>query len=478
MIIDCAQYLDGSRVHRGAMTLEEAAARRHGGTGGFIWLGLFEPSPAELDQVRDAFDLHELAVEDAQTFHMRPKIERYSDGIDLVILRTARYDDAREEVDFGEISVFVGPDFVIAVRQGVASELASARARLEQHPELLRLGPASVLWAIMDQVIDGYGPVVSGLEQDIDEVEETVFAAAVAPTERIYLLRREVTNFYRAVHPLLAVLTFIERAGGATPLQPYFRDVTDDLLLVNEEVSAQRDLLATILEANMAVISVEQTRISVRQSATMERLTIMATVFLPLTFVTGFFGQNFSWLTEHINGLPEFLIFGIGGLVLPLVLLWVWLRTDRSRAAPAVTLPPRPVHGATAPPRPRQSVPAAITPHSSGRVAALRVASGSAGSAPPGLAAVDPAGRADPAAASDPAEPEAPTEATGSTPGAPASTSPRSTTRPGSSGGDPPDSTRSSASESEGEARAAAGNPSDRSSSGGSWPAGPLPPPS
>ncbi len=141
MIIDCAQYLDGERLHRGAMSLQEAAARRHSATdGGFIWLGLFQPSVEELDQVREAFDLHELAVEDARTFHMRPKIERYGDGVDLVILRTARYDDAREEVDFGEISVFVGPDFVIAVRQGVASELAPARARLEGHPELLRLG--------------------------------------------------------------------------------------------------------------------------------------------------------------------------------------------------------------------------------------------------------------------------------------------------------------------------------------------------
>jgi magnesium transporter len=388
MIIDCAQYLDGKRLHRGAMSLEEAAARRHDDGVGFMWLGLFEPSVDELDQVRKAFDLHELAVEDAQTFHMRPKIERYGDGVDLVILRTAYYDDEREEVDFGEISVFVGPDFVIAVRQGVASELASARARLEQHPELLSLGPASVLWAVLDQVIDSYGPVVAGLEQDIDEVEETVFAGSVAPTERIYLLRREVTNFYRAVHPLLAVLTYIERAGGKSPLRPYFRDVADDLLLVNEEVSAQRDLLATILEANMAVISVEQTQISVRQSTTMERLTIMATVFLPLTFVTGFFGQNFGWLADHISGPWAFLVFGIGGLLVPLVLLWMWLRNDRGRQPPAIAFPPRPLaHGA---PRQRQStVPAVATPHSSARVAALRPGGGPGGVMPSSRAGAD-----------------------------------------------------------------------------------------
>ena len=208
----------------------------------------------------------------------------------LVILRTARYDDDAEEVDLGEISVFLAPTFVITVRQGVASELREARQRLEQRPELLAAGSASALWAILDQVVDGYAPVVAGLERDIDQIEATVFSGAVAPTERIYSLRREATGFYRAVHPLLGVVAAVER-GAAPELQPYLRDVHDHLLLVNEEVAAQRDLLGTVLEASMAVISVEQTKVSVRQNATIEQLTILATVFLPLTFVTGFFGQ-------------------------------------------------------------------------------------------------------------------------------------------------------------------------------------------
>ena len=180
-----------------------------------------------------------------------------------MILRTARYDDQREEVDFGEISVFVADGFVITVRQGVASELHGARARLEQRPELLKSGSTAVLWAILDQVIDGYGPVVAELERDIEQVEETVFAGAVAPTERIYFLRREVTNFYRAVHPLLAVVGGVERGVTAKKLLPYVREVRDHLSLINEEVAAQRDLLATVLEANMAVISVEQTEVGV-----------------------------------------------------------------------------------------------------------------------------------------------------------------------------------------------------------------------
>ena len=201
------------------MPLEEAAARR--GQGGFVWLGLFEPSDEELAQVRDTFGLHELAVEDAQNFHMRPKTELYDQDVRLVILRTARYDDDAEEVEFGEISVFVAPTFVITVRNGAASGLRGARQRLEQRPELLAAGSSSAMWAILDQVVDDYAPVVAELEHDIDQVEATVFSGAVAPTKRIYSLRREATSFYRTVHPLLGVLTAIERATEAPQLLPY-----------------------------------------------------------------------------------------------------------------------------------------------------------------------------------------------------------------------------------------------------------------
>ncbi|GAB2555650.1 magnesium and cobalt transport protein CorA [Kribbella endophytica] len=327
MIVDCAHYKDGRRQHVGAMSVQEAAACCR--EGGFVWLGMFDPTPEELEQASQSFGLHELAVEDAQTFHLRPKVEPYEGDIRLVILRTARYDDGREEVDFGEVSVFVGPAFVITVRQGAASELHGARSRLEQRPELLENGTNGVLWAILDQVVDSYGPVVAELERDIEQVERTVFAGSVAPTERIYFLRREVTDFYRAVHPLLAVLATIERGARNTDLLPYFRDVHDHLVLVNEEVAAQRDLLATVLEANMAVISVEQTKVSVQQNATIEQLTILSTVFLPLTFVTGFFGQNFGWLVDHVGGRGAFFGLGFGGLALPCVALLIWFKRRR-----------------------------------------------------------------------------------------------------------------------------------------------------
>ncbi|MEV6205653.1 CorA family divalent cation transporter [Kitasatospora sp. NPDC051914] len=330
MIVDCAHYRDGRRQHAGAMPLEQAAARAE--QGGFVWLGMFEPAPEELAVVQRNFGLHELAVEDAQAFHLRPKAEQYEDGTELIIVRTARYDDGREEIDTGEISIFLSEHFVITVRQGIASELAGARSRLEHRPELLRTGSASTLWAILDQVVDGYAPVVAELDRDIEQIEATVFSGTVAPTERIYSLRREATDFYRAVHPLLAVVGRRLQSGRSpTELLPYFRDVHDHLLLVNEEVAAQRDLLATVLEANIAVISVEQNEINLRQSSTVERLTIIATVFLPLSFVVGFFGQNFGWLVEHISSFTAFIVLTATGILLPCLLLYLWLRRRRRR---------------------------------------------------------------------------------------------------------------------------------------------------
>jgi magnesium transporter len=274
------------------MSLEEAASICDRGEG-FVWLGLFEPDATMLAEVQDRFNLHELAVEDAQSFHLRPKIEQYAGGIQFVVLRTARYDDASEEVEFGEISLFLSREFAITVRQGVASDLRQARLRLEQRPELLAEGPASVLWAVLDQVVDNYAPVVEGLERDIEEVEATVFSASAAPAQRIYFLRREVTDFYRAVHPLLGPLESLERGGYqvSEPLRQYFRDVNDHLKLVNEEVSAQRDLLVTVLQANMAMLSVQQNEV-------VRTISGWAAIIAVPTLVASIYGMNFDNMPE------------------------------------------------------------------------------------------------------------------------------------------------------------------------------------
>ena len=245
---------------------------------------------------------------------------------------------------------------MITVRQGVASELRGARQRLEQRPELLAAGSSSALWAILDQVVDDYGPVVAGLEHDIDQVEATVFSGASAPTERIYSLRREATDFYRAVHPLLAVVTAIERATEAPQLQPYIRDVQDHLLLVNEEVAAQRDLLGTVLEANMAVISVEQTKISVQQRH--RRAAHHPGHGLPAADLRHrVLRPELRMADQEPRRAAAFVAFGIGGLVVPLALLFAWLRLRTPHASTAAALSdhrPRP----RAKPRPSTTHPA------------------------------------------------------------------------------------------------------------------------
>jgi magnesium transporter len=329
VIVDCAHYRDGRRQHEGPMELT-SAAKICLEDDGFVWLGLFEPDPAELADVQARFGLHDLAIEDAQSFHLRPKIERYeASGTVFAVFRTARYVAEREEVEFGEVSVFISRRFVITVRQGVASDLHGARLRLEDRPGLLKGGTAAVLWAILDTIVDDYAPVIEGLERDVEEVEATVFTGAAAPTERIYLLRREATDFYRAVHPLLGPLEALERGvylEMTSDLSQFFRDVNDQLKLVNEEVGAQRDVLATILQANMAVISNQQNEISVRQNETMKQLTLVATIFLPLSFITGFFGMNFGWLTGHITSFWVFAVYGVGSVVASCALIYLWFR--------------------------------------------------------------------------------------------------------------------------------------------------------
>jgi magnesium transporter len=151
----------------------------------------------------------------------------------------------------------------------------------------------------------------------------------VAPSERIYKLRREVSDFYRAVHPLLGPMETIVRGthvNTSDELKPFFRDVNDHVKLVEEEIVAQRDLLAVMLQANMAAITLQQNQIGAQQSEVNKQLTVIATVFLPLTFITGFFGMNFGWMVDRISTLWVFLVFGVGSLLVSLTWLWVWGR--------------------------------------------------------------------------------------------------------------------------------------------------------
>jgi magnesium transporter len=326
MIVDCAHYEDGVRQREEPMSIADAAdcaANR----GGFIWLGLVDPTEEEMASVQSSFPLHELAIEDASALHQRAKMEDYGKHY-FMVLRTARYNDEREEVEFGEIHLFAGPGFVLTVRHG-AESLQPARKRLEERAELLEAGPVAVIWAVLDKVVDDYEPVVDGLAADIEDAEVRVFAGEGDQTERIYFLKREVIEFYRAVHPLLAPLAAVER--GANPrvgegMRNYFRDVNDHVQLVHDEISSHRELLTSILEANLAVLGREQNEISVRQNESTKQLTVIATIFLPLAFVTGFFGQNFGWLVGHIHSFWVFAGYGLGSLAVSCALLFLWFR--------------------------------------------------------------------------------------------------------------------------------------------------------
>ncbi|HEV3012309.1 MAG TPA: magnesium and cobalt transport protein CorA, partial [Actinomycetota bacterium] len=205
MIIDCAVYQDGKR-RPGQLALDEAYEAGCA-ENAFVWIGLYEPDEAEFESVRREFNLHELAVEDAIHAHQRPKLEVYDDTV-FVVLKTTRYVEADDTVEFGEIMLFIGPQFVVTVRHKPASALGDVRKKIESRPDLLRFGPGAVLYAILDRVVDDYQPVVDGLDEDIKEVEGEVFSHAGSnPAERIYLLKREVIEFHQAAAPLTEPLS-------------------------------------------------------------------------------------------------------------------------------------------------------------------------------------------------------------------------------------------------------------------------------
>jgi magnesium transporter len=240
--------------------------------------------------------LHELAIEDAMHAHQRPKLEDYGDSL-FIVLRTARYDDEKEEVEFGEIHLFVGSDYVVAVRHGEASELKPARRRLEESG-LLDTGPAAVVWAIVDKVVDDYAPVVAGVDNDIEEVEQEIFGQRADATQRIYFLKREVIEFHRAVRPLLGPLDGLQHGaqpGVSEELRRFFRDVYDHARRVDEQVAGQRELLTSILEANLALLGV-------RQNEVVRTISAWAAIIAVPTFLASIWGMNFEHMPELTEG--------------------------------------------------------------------------------------------------------------------------------------------------------------------------------
>jgi magnesium transporter len=298
-VIDCAVYVDGERLP-GVWTHGDAVAEVRRRREGFVWIGLLEPDEQQIQGVADTFGLHELAVEDAVTAHQRPKLDRYEETL-FMVLKTVRYIEhespttANEIVETGEIMAFLGKDFIVTVRHGKHSELSELRHELECEPDRLRAGPAAVLHAIADRVVDSYLAVSESFENDIDVIEASVFAPrSPIGAEQMYLMKREILELRRAVLPLAVPLRRL--AEGYTPLVPeqvrsYFRDVDDHLTTVSDRVASFDELLTTLVDATLA-------KISLQQNTDMRKITSWAAIIAVPTMVVGVYGMNFDFMPE------------------------------------------------------------------------------------------------------------------------------------------------------------------------------------
>lgn len=306
-IVQAALYRDGVRVSSPA-TLADTFRELREQPSGMAWIGLARPTESELLSLAAEFDLHPLSVEDAMEAHQRPKLERYGDTL-FVVLSAARYLDAPEEVDFGELHVFVGPDFVITVRHGAAPDLSAVRRRMEEAPELLSLGPEAVLYAILDTVVDGYAPVVSGVQNDIDEIETEVFRGDPEVSRRIYELSREMVEFQRATRPLVgmlhALMAGFTKYGTDEELQRYLRDVADHVTHTSERVDGFRQALADILTVNATLVTQQQNaemralaEAGFEQNEEIKKISSWAAILFAPTLVGTIYGMNFAHMPE------------------------------------------------------------------------------------------------------------------------------------------------------------------------------------
>ncbi|MFW3172450.1 magnesium and cobalt transport protein CorA [Geodermatophilus sp. CPCC 206100] len=307
LIVDNAVYSSGRRV-----ATPETVAESHEWLAEdperLVWLGLYRPQPGELGELAEQYDLPELAVEDAIKAHQRPKFERYGDTL-FVVLKAARYLDALEEVEFGELHLFLGPNFAITVRHSESPDLSRVRRRLESEPALLEKGSEAVLYAILDAVVDGYSPVVAGLANDIDEIETEVFRGDPGVSRRIYELSQEVLEFQRAAQPLTGILAAItagfDKYGVDEDLRSYLRDVEDHVVQVNERVEGFRLQLRDILTVNATLVAQRQneeirelTEASIAQGEEVKKISAWAAILFAPTLVGTVYGMNFDSIPE------------------------------------------------------------------------------------------------------------------------------------------------------------------------------------
>lgn len=290
-IINCAAYSQGRRVAEVELdkvheVLQEANQ--------FVWIALHEPSEEMLVRVQREFGLHDLAIEDAHSAHQRPKVEIYEDSL-FVVLRTAQMNQ-QHHIEFGETHFFVGKNFIVTIRHNSSVSYADVRSRCESTPHLLSKGQGFALYAVMDFIVDQYFPVVHDLEMELEGIEDKVFKEKPSreTTEQIYQLKRELLEVKRAVSPLVDVcnrLMRFEITCIAEDTRPYFRDVYDHVVRINEMVENTRELLNTALEANFSLISISQSDVS-------KKFAGWAAIIAVPTMVAGFYGMNFKFMPE------------------------------------------------------------------------------------------------------------------------------------------------------------------------------------
>ncbi len=300
MIIGQGAYRGGTRLRddpdaSGDQDFAELAEACGADTAsGFVWVGLLDPTQEELERAATAFGIHPLALEDATLTHERPKVDVFGDTL-TVVIRPARYVDSTEVVEIGQITMMASPRHIVVVRHGDAVTLTDLRARMEADPKWLAQGPGAVMHAIVDEVVEAYSPVLLGIDNDISEVEETVFSETRdSPTQRIYDLKREVLELFKAVNPLVDVLTKLSTLHHPVlndELHRYFRDTHDDLHRVVDQVTADRELLNGALEANL-------TQVSVRQNEDMRKISAWVAIAAVPTLIAGIYGMNFEEMPE------------------------------------------------------------------------------------------------------------------------------------------------------------------------------------
>jgi magnesium transporter len=321
VIVDSALYRKGERVPLAADGRDFAALLAEADQPhDFIWVGLSDPTEAELTAVAEAFDLHPLAVEDALNAHQRPKLDRYDDSLFLT-LRTVWYVDEDDAVETGEINMFVGARYVVTVRHGEGSELHTRRIDLEGDAQVLGHGPSAVVYTVCDRVVDDYEEVAAALQEDVDEVEGSVFSPErTNDSVRIYKLKREIAEMRRAVLPLKEPMRLLAEgrvAGIDEETKPFFADVYDHVARTADAIDGLDNLLTAAFQGHLA-------RISVQQNEDMRKISAGVALAAVPTLIAGVYGMNFEHMPEL--GWQFGYAYAIGLMGLIVWALWVFFK--------------------------------------------------------------------------------------------------------------------------------------------------------